>query len=170
MLRIWDQVELFVVGTIGAITLSLSLYEMIVRYFVPSIAPDWTSELVVYLVIWAVFISTSLLAGRNRHVRVDLFIRLFSPNVQRMLEIFNSAAALLFCVLLVWFGWQAVELGQLLDERSASSMRFPMWLYYLALPVGAALMSLRFAYRLYQFLFAFDAATMTVSDPDLSQH
>lgn len=170
MLRIWDRIELIVIGTIGAITLVLSLYEMLVRYFAPAFAPDWSSELVVYLVVWGVFISTSLLAGRGRHVRVDLFIRLLPPNAQRLLEVFNSLAALIFCLLLVWYGWKVVELGQLLDERSASSMRFPMWLYYLCLPVGGTLMSLRFARRLYQFLFDFDPATMTVSDPDLSQH
>jgi TRAP-type C4-dicarboxylate transport system permease small subunit len=37
-----------------------------------------------------------------------------------------------------------------------------MWLYYAALPASAALMSIRYARRLWQFCFAFDPATMEV--------
>ena len=170
MLALWNRLELMLVGTLAGIALLLAIYEMAVRYLAPSLSPDWSSELVVYLIIWSAFISASLLAERHRHVRADLFVRLLSVRAQRTLEIFNSAASLIFCILLVWFGWQVVELGQLLDERSASSMRFPMWLYYLALPTGAALMSIRFARKLYLLLFRFDAATMTVAAPDLSHH
>ena len=170
MLRIWDSIETLLVGVMAALALCLSLYEMGVRYFAPHYAPDWTSELVIYLVIWSAFISASLLAERNRHVRVDMFIRLVPAGGQRALEIFNSAASVVFCLLLVWYGWEVADLSHLLDERSASSMRFPMWLYYLSLPVGAALMSLRFLRRIYLLIFAFDPATMTVTDPDLSQH
>lgn len=170
MLRIWDRIELFVVGIMAATALCLSTFEMTTRYFAPAYTPDWTSEVVVYLVIWGVFLAASLLVERNGHVRVDLFIRLLPSGTQRALEIFNSAAALLFCLLLAWYGWQAVELGMLLDERSASSLRFHMWVYYLCLPVGGALMSLRFLRRLYCLIFRFDPATMTVTDPDLSHH
>ena len=170
MLRLWNRLELAVVGTLAGIALVLSLYEMAMRYLAPRLAPDWSSELVVYLVIWSAFVAASLLADANRHVRVDLFIRLLPPGMQRGLEIFNSAASLFFCVLLLWFGWQVVDLAQLLDERSSSSMRFPMWIYYLSLPVGAALMSLRFARRLFLLVFRFDAASMTIVDPDVSHH
>lgn len=36
-----------------------------------------------------------------------------------------------------------------------------MWIYYLALPVGGGLMSLRYIIRLLRYAFAFDPATMT---------
>jgi TRAP-type C4-dicarboxylate transport system permease small subunit len=37
-----------------------------------------------------------------------------------------------------------------------------MWLYYGALPVGAALMSVRYASRLWRYCFRFDPARMTI--------
>jgi C4-dicarboxylate transporter DctQ subunit len=48
----------------------------------------------------------------------------------------------------------------MLDERSASDLQFPMWLYYLCLPVGSGLMLIRYVIRLVRYLFYFDPATM----------
>src|SRR5215471_17529327 len=41
-----------------------------------------------------------------------------------------------------------------IDERSASDLRFPMWLYYAALPAGGALMLLRYVIRLAVLAFS----------------
>ena len=50
----------------------------------------------------------------------------------------------------------------LIDETSSTDLQFPMWIYYLALPVGSALMLLRYITRLVRFTLYFDPATMTV--------
>ena len=50
----------------------------------------------------------------------------------------------------------------LIDETSSTDLQFPMWIYYLALPVGSALMLLRYLMRLVRFTLYFDPETMTV--------
>jgi len=50
----------------------------------------------------------------------------------------------------------------LIDETSSTDLQFPMWIYYLALPVGSALMLVRYLVRLARFTLYFDPATMTV--------
>jgi len=43
------------------------------------------------------------------------------------------------------------------DRRDSSTdLQFPMWIYYLALPVGSALMLLRYIMRLVRFTLYFD--------------
>ena len=37
-----------------------------------------------------------------------------------------------------------------------------MWIYYAALPAGGLLMAIRYAMRLYRFVFRYDPATMAV--------
>jgi C4-dicarboxylate transporter DctQ subunit len=64
------------------------------------------------------------------------------------MEMFNCTAATVFCGALVWYGWQIVATARLIEERSASDLQFPMWLYYAALPVGSALMLIRYVIRL----------------------
>ncbi|MBV8915220.1 MAG: TRAP transporter small permease, partial [Acetobacteraceae bacterium] len=67
-----------------------------------------------------------------------------------------------FCAGLVWYGWEIVDTALLIDERSSTDLQFPMWIYYLALPVGAVLMLMRYLIRLVRYLLFFDPATMAV--------
>jgi C4-dicarboxylate transporter DctQ subunit len=64
------------------------------------------------------------------------------------MEIFSCVVAIAFCGALTWYGWQVVEIASLIDEHSASDLRFPMYLYYAALPTGGLLMLIRYAIRL----------------------
>ena len=59
----------------------------------------------------------------------------------------------MFCGALVWYGWQIVDTSLLLDETSSTELQFPMWIYYLALPVGSGLMLVRYFMRLVRFTF-----------------
>lgn len=167
-LKWWNGIERGLVGMLAALALIASGYEIVTRYLLPQYAPDWGEEVIVYLVIWAVFVAGSALVTENRHVRADIVLRLFGTTGQRALEIFNSAASLLFCVLLAWFGWEVVQFSIMLDERSISSLRFPIALYYACLPIGMVLMSIRYAIRLAALLFAFDPATMTIQEGDIT--
>jgi C4-dicarboxylate transporter DctQ subunit len=64
------------------------------------------------------------------------------------MEVSNCAAAILFCGALIWYGRQVVDIALLIDERSPSDLRFPMWIYYAALPAGGLLMLIRYVIRL----------------------
>jgi len=113
-------------------------------------------------VIWAIMIVSSQLVRTDGHVRPDLVLRLLKPGHQRWLEIFNCSVALVFCAGLVWYGWEIVDTSMLIDERSSTDLQFPMWIYYLALPVGGFLMGARYLIRLVRYVLYFDPATMTV--------
>ena len=63
---------------------------------------------------------------------------------------------------LAWYGYQIVDTAQMLDERSSTDLQFPMWIYYSALPVGGALMCVRYVFRLLRFCFAYDPETMVI--------
>ncbi len=107
-------------------------------------------------------IVSSQLVRTDGHVRPDVVLRMLSPRVQRIMEVFNCLVALAFCGGLVWFGWQIVNTALLLDETSSTALEFPMWIYYVSLPVGAGLMLIRYVMRLVRYVFFFDPATMTV--------
>jgi C4-dicarboxylate transporter DctQ subunit len=62
--------------------------------------------------------------------------------------VFNSLTAIVFCIAVTWYGWEITSVAWLIDERSASDLRFPMWIYYASLPAGGALMSVRYVIRL----------------------
>ena len=159
---IWDTIERTLVGLLGAVAMVVGLVQVVGRYFFPAHAISWAEEVIVYLIIWGVMIISSQLVRTDGHVRPDLVLRLVPPAGQRWLESFNCVVALAFSIGMVWYGWQIVDTSLMLDERSSSDLQFPMWIYYSALPAGGALMAVRYAIRLYRYLFHFDPRTMTV--------
>ena len=162
MMKLWDRIEQMLVGLLGACALIVAMVQIIGRYVSPDHAIGWAEEVIVYLMIWAIMITSSQLVRSDGHVRPDLVLRVLRPPVQRILESFNCLVALVFCAGMVWYGWQIVDTSMMLDERSATGLEFPMWIYYLALPTGGALMFVRYVIRLIRFLFFYDPVTMIV--------
>ena len=149
-------------GLLGLGALAIGLVQVGGRYLAPEHAISYAEEVIVYLVIWAIMLVSGDLVRTDGHVRPDLVLRLLPPRAQRWAEVFNCLVALLFCGGMVWFGWQIVDTSLLIDERSSTDLQFPMWIYYLALPAGGVLMGVRYAIRLFRYLFRFDPARMAV--------
>jgi C4-dicarboxylate transporter DctQ subunit len=158
----WNWIEQVTVGLLGLAALGFGIVQVVGRYVAPHQAIAYAEELIVYLVVWAIMISSSQLVRRDGHVRSDLVVRLVSPGQQRWLEVFNCLVALFFVAGLWWYGQQIVDTALLLDERSSSDLQFPKWIYYAALPTAGALMMVRYLIRLLKFVFFYDSKTMTI--------
>ena len=148
MMKIWDRAEQTLVGVLGLAALVFALWQAVSRYFFPQQSISFAEEVIVYLVIWAIMIVSSQLVRTDSHVRPDLVLNVVPARVARWMEIFNCVAAMVFCSALVWYGRQVVEIAWRIDEHSASDLRFPMWIYYAALPTGGLLMLIRYVIRL----------------------
>ena len=159
-MKFWDRGEQTLTGLLGLCALLIALWQVVGRYLTPAHSISYAEEVIVYLIIWAVMIVSSQLARRDGHVRPDLVLRMLSPQVARWMEVFNCLVAIVFSVAMLWYGAQIVQGSIQIDERSSSDLQFPMWIYYLALPTGGALMALRYVIRLYRYLFHYDPRTM----------
>jgi C4-dicarboxylate transporter DctQ subunit len=152
----WNRVEQTLVGLLGFAALSFALWQVVSRYFFAQESISYAEELIVYLMIWAIMIVSSQLVRTDGHVRPDLVLNIVPPHAARWMEIFNCTAAIVFCGALVWYGRQVVEIALLINEHSASDLRFPMWIYYAALPAGGLLMLVRYVIRLATLVTASD--------------
>lgn len=158
----WDRLELWAAGLFGGAALLVEGYQVFGRYIDPDLSITWGDEVIVYLVVWAIFLASSQLVRTDGHVRPDLVLRLLPARGQRVAEIFNCLVALAFCVGLTWLGFEITQSSFDFDDRSSTGLSFPMWLYYAALPTGGGLMAMRYVIRLYRYVFRFDPATMTI--------
>lgn len=161
-LAAWDWIERSLVGLLGAFALLIAVLQVFGRYIDPEHAITWAEEVIVYVAVWAVMIIGSQLVRNDGHVRPDLVLRVLPPGLQRWVEMFNCLVAIAFTLGMVWYGWEVVSTAQLLDQRSSTDLQFPLWIYYLALPVGGGLMLIRYIIRLLRYIFWFDPHTMTV--------
>jgi len=148
MMKMWNRAEQALAGLLGLAALVLALLQVLSRYVLSEGSISYAEEVIVYLMIWAIMIISSQLVRTDSHVRPDLVLNIAPPYVKRRLEVFNVIAAISFCIAVIWYGWQVVVMALLIDERSASDLRFPMWIYYAALPVGGVLMLMRYVIRL----------------------
>jgi C4-dicarboxylate transporter DctQ subunit len=153
LLRAWGAIEGWLIAVCGLAGLSLAVYQMVTRYAFPAAFVDWAEETVVYLVVWGMWLAASGLVAENRHVRADLVVRLLPPRAQYGIEVLNTMVCLAFCGVVAWVGIDIATLAWELDERSTSSLRMPMWIYFACVPTGTALMTLRYLIRLWRLLF-----------------
>jgi C4-dicarboxylate transporter DctQ subunit len=158
----WDWIERTSVGLLGACAMVIAAVQVFGRYIAPGAAITWAEEVIVYIAVWAVMIIASQLVRTDGHVRPDLVLRLLRPGVQRWVEMFNCLVAMGFTFGMLWYGWTVVATAVLLNQTSSSDLQFPLWIYYLALPAGGALMLGRYTIRLVRYAFFFDPQTMTV--------
>ena len=164
-MKIWNRIEQTVVGLLGFAALSFALWQVVSRYFFAQQSISYAEEVIVYLMIWAIMIVSSQLVRTDGHVRPDLVLNVVPPNAARWMEIFNCAAAIVFCGALVWYGRQVVEIALQINEHSSSDLGFPMWIYYAALPAGGLLMLVRYVIRLVGLVTASDHNAMAARRP-----
>ena len=162
MIAWWDRSERWLIGALGGAGLLIYLLQILGRYFFPGADLAWGEELTIYVIIWATFLTTSVLVREDGHVRADLILRMLPPERQRWIEVANCLVAIAFCAGLAWYGGLAAYDSFDLGETSNTILRFPLWIYYASLPTCAALMTLRLLVRLWTFVARFDPAHMAV--------
>lgn len=162
--RIWGRLEDWVIGLFSIVALGLVCFEVLARYFVPAILPDWGAELIVYLMVAAILIAGSPLVLNRRHIRADLFVRQLPLGARAAIEFLNLLVGLAYCGLIAKLGWDVVAFARLLDVRSDSSLQFPQWIFYIVLPLAFGLMAARYLIRLFRFVFRFDKSMLADGD------
>lgn len=144
--------EDWAIGVLALAALGIALYGTLTRYLLPQFAADWSEEAFVYAVIWAIWLSGGRLVVTGGHVRSDWLLRVLGGRSARALEALHATLGFAFCVAFCFFGFDVVRLALQLNERSDSTLHFPMALYYLAMPVGLLLMAARYATHLHGVL------------------
>ncbi len=140
--------ETTAIGLLALGAALLTVNEAFVRFISPASLPDWSAEVTVYLIAWAVMLGAGRMVRDNMHVRVEMVVEQMSPKGQFAAEIFTCIFGVVVTLGIVYAGIQMVNFALMLGERSDSSIRFPMWLYYVAIPFGFGLTSFQYFVRL----------------------
>src|SRR5512146_3029044 len=85
----WDGAERWISAGLITLALCLSIYRVAARY-VFHWSLDWSDEISVYMVVWAVFFGISTLIKTDEHVRVDLLLQRFSSRRQDILHFYHA--------------------------------------------------------------------------------
>lgn len=104
---------------------------------------SWAQELTIYLFVWMAKFGAAYGVRTGIHVGVDVLVNRLQTPMRRKFILFGLLAGAAFTGIIATLGTDFVL--ELSDTSSTSEvLELPMWIVYLAIPLGSALMCFRF--------------------------
>jgi TRAP-type C4-dicarboxylate transport system permease small subunit len=103
----------------------------------------WAQELCIFMVVWMAKFGAAYGVRTGIHVGVDILVEQLTGDAKRVLIVAGLLAGALFTVIIGTLGahlvWHIAGTGQ-----TSAVLELPMWVVYLAVPLGSYLMCYRF--------------------------
>lgn len=151
LLRGCDAVVSFMAG-ISLLVITGALFaNAVARYFADFVVIG-SEELSRYLLVWMTFLGSYLLVRVQRHITVDVFVRIVSPPVVRLVQILCAIVGAITLGYVAFLGWELASFIMGTGQMSSSLPIRRGWIY-VAIPVGCGLMALAYVFELLVTLF-----------------
>jgi TRAP-type C4-dicarboxylate transport system permease small subunit len=100
---------------------------------------SWSEELARLLMVWLALLGSALVCREEKHLGLDVVVRAWPAELQRLARLFGYLAIFVFAVLILsWGGCQLV--GQRFDSgQTLPALGISKAWFYLALPVSGFL-------------------------------
>src|SRR5579885_1529260 len=151
-LRILDRLEEVLIGSLmAAATLIIFVavvhrYALGISFLYPILFPidlSWAQELCIYMFVWIAKFGAAYGVRTGIHVGVDVLVNKLPPKWRTASIEFGLLAGAFFTGVVGTMGAKFVWAMAHTDQTSPD-MEAPMWIVYLAIPLGSYLMSFRF--------------------------
>ena len=148
--RILDRLEEWLILTFMAAATLVTFVSVMLRY-VMGTGFTWATELTIYLFIWMAKFGAAYGVRTGIHVGVDYVVNKVEGAKKRALIISGIALGIFFTGVIAFFGarWVVFIHG---TGQVSPDLEWPMWIIYLAIPLGSGLMCYRFIQSLVRFL------------------
>jgi C4-dicarboxylate transporter DctQ subunit len=152
LLRILDRLEEIIISCLIAAATLLIFVDVVQRYgsTVPFLFPylhdidlTWAQELCIYMFIWMAKFGAAYGVRQGIHVGVDVLVNRLGERARRPVILFGLLGGAVFTGTIAALGASFVWDLSDTDQRS-NDMEAPMWIVYLAIPLGSGLMCFRF--------------------------
>ncbi len=133
-------------GAMLVASVAVNFANIIGRYFL-SVSIPWAEEMMLFLMIGAVFLGIGPVGWLGRHIRMDVVVSMLPPRAREIFEIFSDVVTIATCLMLAVFAWPVMTMLAELDQRSAMA-NIPLVAPQAVVPLGLLLMALLIAVRL----------------------
>ncbi len=141
--------EVFLVVTLSAMTV-LVFGQTFLRFSIGK-TPSWTQELAQFLQVYFVYLGSSYAIKLDAHIRVTFIGKIIPTFLHNAFEITSYSCFMVFCGILIYWGIPLCNDIRNFNQVSAA-LRLPMYIPYLALPLGGIIMSFRLIQKIFQVL------------------
>lgn len=116
----------------------LLCFNVIARYGF-SFSIFWAEEITNYIIIWITLLGSGICVRRGLHMSVDIIFIHVIGTLRTVLIIMGIAGSMLFALLIIIVGFQQVQ-NVINYAQFTPALRLPMYIPYLALPLGGLFM------------------------------
>ncbi len=142
ILRYWNRLEEVVLGwTLLGLAL-LAFVQVVLRYAFAT-GLDWGEEFGRYVSVLLTFLGASVGVKHGTHFSVEALVKALPYRASHGVRALASLLTALLFAVVVWYG--SIHTAKL--QRfgvSSASLRVPMWIPYLPIPLFSATLSVRF--------------------------
>ena len=159
-MKFLDHIEEWLIATLMAAATLITFFAVVHRYgsgietlqpYLAHIHTSWAQELTIYMFVWMAKFGAAYGVRTGIHVGVDVLINKLSDKNRSKFIIIGLLAGALFTGIVGTLGATFVwEIGH--TDQTSADLELPMWIIYLAVPVGSYLMSFRFLQVLVNFV------------------
>ena len=123
----------------------VSLYSVFMRY-VLNLPPAWSLEIFELLMVWSIFIGFGIALRENHHIVIDLLYDKLPYTAKRAVCVASNFIGAAYCIFMTVTGVQMIALA--FEQQIVTiDVGIPIWVTYLIMPVGMALLALYFIFK-----------------------
>jgi C4-dicarboxylate transporter, DctQ subunit len=155
MLRLLERLEEGLIALLLTVMTLITFSQVVARY-VFNFSFVWALELNTFLFAWLIFLGAAYGVREGAHIGVDALVKSLSPARARVVAIAAALMCMVYAAILVIGGWiyvaKMIQVGIMAED-----LPIPQWVPRLVLPIGGALLFLRFGQVLYRLIVGKDA-------------
>jgi len=134
--------------------LALAVVQILLRNFLDS-GFLWAESFLRILVLWVAILGAMVATRQGNHISIDVVSRYLPYRMVLATTAATSLIAAIICAAMAWYAFEFVKFEY--EDGAIAFGSVPSWLCETILPLGFAVMSLRFVVRGARALWAGDA-------------
>ncbi|NDL66858.1 TRAP transporter small permease [Anaerotalea alkaliphila] len=138
----FDMIEEVIAVLALSIMTFLAFINVVARYIF-SASLSFTDEMTTSLFVLLTLVGASIAAKRGAHLGLSIFVERMGVSAQKKLKVTANLLGILFTVVLFYYG-VVMAYNEFKLEQLTAGMQLPEWIFGSFVPLGAALLLVRF--------------------------
>ncbi|MDW7673904.1 MAG: TRAP transporter small permease [Bacillota bacterium] len=102
----------------------------------------WAEEVARYMMIWIIYLGIGTGAKKNSHFAVEILYKIMPQFTHKFFVYFRTLVVVGFCGYIINLSYNLIQ-AQIMMGQTSPAMQIPIWVAYLAIPVGCSAMAIR---------------------------
>lgn len=158
MLKLLDKVLTYFENTLivsGLLSVTFVLFINVVLRYIFKAGIVWAEEYARYAIIWIVMAGSGAAVRENMHMSITALIDVTKGKTFHFaINMFVLAVSLVFSVFLIYTGIRLTS-SMITNNQLSPALEIPLWWIYISIPIGGALMTVRYIQSFFKQLADF---------------